>query len=63
MIWIALLEGHQLSDAEVWGSISARRDTGKTITSLRRDLHPAMKGLQPPEHHREINPDQKYSSE
>ena len=40
------------------------RVRGKSIASLWRDKHPAIKGLEPPEHHAgQFHPDQKYSSE
>ena len=40
------------------------RVRGKSIISLPRDKHPAIKGLRPPEHHAgQFQPDQKDSSE
>ena len=44
---------------EVWGS-QAGRVTDKSIPSLWRDKHPAIKGLQPPDHHAgKFHPDHK----
>ena len=59
-----LVKGRLLDAGGLRFESQAGRVTGKSIPSLWRETHPAIKGLRPPEHHvGQFHPDQKDSSE